>query len=565
MAKTLNARIITKHDTEANWDKATSFKPKLGEIIIYETPSNTIPNEYDWTSISRIKIGDGETSIKGLPFITDAYVLKETGKGLSTNDYTTIDKQKVDKIPNNPKYTDTTYEAGRGLGFTTTNDKRNIFYNTGIVELYTLQDQQGKIFYKQSNNLDLPEEDNFITLNLADTAFMEPSNFLIKEDFFQQPYVVELMTEKTSPGIIFYKTHNNNDYIEIKMPWLGKLAYLDNVGELSEIAEIKIQDNKPDENVPIWISLKENGVGILNYYNSADGEYTALNVGVKEITQLVDETNSWVTGFSVIDSENQTVNYDFGVLDIYRKDDAPGKLIFKCSEGERSLPIVTETDIEFLPTNTQGHFKVRFKGMETETEAEKEKEVQIGGFSSSSFHLSGGTITGDTIFSSGTASNSTNTGAVCITGGLGVGGNIYGNAVYGAVYNDYAEYRQSEEPIEPGYIVYSGDDGILHKTVGRLQFFEGVVSDTFGFSIGKTDKAKTPLAVAGRVLVYTDEELHAGNVICAGPHGKAYKMTKQEIKDHPDRIVGIVSEVPSYETWGEENIPVNGRVWIRVK
>ena len=42
-------------------------------------------------------------------------------------------------------------------------------------------------------------------------------------------------------------------------------------------------------------------------------------------------------------------------------------------------------------------------------------------------------------------------------------------------------------------------------------------------------------------------------------------MTKQEIKDYPDRIVGVVSEVPSYEIWGEENIPVNGRVWIRVR
>lgn len=40
---------------------------------------------------------------------------KVSGKGLSTNDYTTADKNKVNAIPTNPKYTDTTYRAGSGL------------------------------------------------------------------------------------------------------------------------------------------------------------------------------------------------------------------------------------------------------------------------------------------------------------------------------------------------------------------------------------------------------------------------------------------------------------------
>jgi hypothetical protein len=98
-----------------------------------------------------------------------------------------------------------------------------------------------------------------------------------------------------------------------------------------------------------------------------------------------------------------------------------------------------------------------------------------------------------------------------------------------------------------------------------LQYFEGVVSDTFGFAIGKTNKAKIPLAVAGRVLVYTDEELHAGDVVCTGENGKVCKMNEEEIANKPDRIVGIVSEIPTYDTWGEDNIPVNRRIWIRVK
>ena len=45
---------------------------------------------------------------------------KVSGKGLSTNDYTTTDKNKVNAIPSNPKYTDTTYRAGSGLSLTGT-------------------------------------------------------------------------------------------------------------------------------------------------------------------------------------------------------------------------------------------------------------------------------------------------------------------------------------------------------------------------------------------------------------------------------------------------------------
>ena len=46
---------------------------------------------------------------------------KITGKGLSTNDFTNADKEKVDAIPSNPKYTDTTYTAGDGISISNTN------------------------------------------------------------------------------------------------------------------------------------------------------------------------------------------------------------------------------------------------------------------------------------------------------------------------------------------------------------------------------------------------------------------------------------------------------------
>ena len=140
--------------------------------------------------------------------------------------------------------------------------------------------------------------------------------------------------------------------------------------------------------------------------------------------------------------------------------------------------------------------------------------------------------------------------------------------LYGAVWNDYAEYRAQKEIIEPGYCVASADNGQVYKTTEKFQACDGIVSDTFGFAIGETDECKTPLAVAGRVLAYfygSREDYHSGDTVCAGPEGKVMKMTREEIKEYPDRIIGIVSEIPEYETWGSGNVAVNERIWIKVR
>lgn len=63
MAGQINSRIILKHDSEENWNKAINFIPKQGEIIIYDKDDNY--------SYERIKIGDGETFVKDLPFIEE--------------------------------------------------------------------------------------------------------------------------------------------------------------------------------------------------------------------------------------------------------------------------------------------------------------------------------------------------------------------------------------------------------------------------------------------------------------------------------------------------------------
>ena len=61
--KNLKARIVNKNGTSVEWEKATSFIPKKGELILY-------------TDLNKIKIGDGVTVVGDLPFSDDDKVSK---------------------------------------------------------------------------------------------------------------------------------------------------------------------------------------------------------------------------------------------------------------------------------------------------------------------------------------------------------------------------------------------------------------------------------------------------------------------------------------------------------
>ena len=58
-------RIKLKHDTEANWLKATTFKPLEGELIIYDVDSAH--------SAPRFKVGDGVKVVGDLPFTCPSF------------------------------------------------------------------------------------------------------------------------------------------------------------------------------------------------------------------------------------------------------------------------------------------------------------------------------------------------------------------------------------------------------------------------------------------------------------------------------------------------------------
>lgn len=182
--------------------------------------------------------------------------------------------------------------------------------------------------------------------------------------------------------------------------------------------------------------------------------------------------------------------------------------------------------------------------------------------------LSGGTVTGVVSITNTTASSSTSTGALKVSGGIGCAGNIYGANVYGAVWNDYAEFRISD-CLEPGRVVCENGNDTLSISTKRLQPGANVISDTYGFSIGETDEAKCPIAVSGRVLAYgyEDRELFRKNIghpVCAGPNGTVSIMTDEEYKNYGYCAIGTISAVPDYEEWGTGKVKVDNRIWIKI-
>lgn len=123
-SKTFNTRIKNKRDSSSNW---TSRNPVIlnGEIILVDTDAGEL----------RAKIGDGVKTYTQLPFSDEALralvggkVDKVDGKGLSANDYTTDEKNKLAGIEAGANKT----VVDTALSSTSTNPVQNKVVNTAL-------------------------------------------------------------------------------------------------------------------------------------------------------------------------------------------------------------------------------------------------------------------------------------------------------------------------------------------------------------------------------------------------------------------------------------------------
>lgn len=286
MAKTLNARVQTKHDIEDNWNQAINFIPKPGEIVIYETPSDVETRieaaKQEWQEkiaamnaiadkssekyaqaktaadeaeakyrncqasvVARFKVGNGTTKLIDLPFISAPYVLKEEGKALSDHNYddrayNIIEGIKKFEDSNNDtlQYTDTKYIAGAGLALVEDNNtavppssRRNKFNNTGVVSLAS-GTENGCITMVKGNADGTTAFTQIKIFGLGDAAYTSPNAYATARQGSLADTSVQTI-ESTTDGEITYSTIDANGSPKItpvKIQGLKRLAYKDTLG-----------------------------------------------------------------------------------------------------------------------------------------------------------------------------------------------------------------------------------------------------------------------------------------------------------------------------------------------
>lgn len=161
--------------------KVKSVNGQTGTVTIAAVPSGgtagqvlkKTPTGFDWDD-------DNDTQPDLTPYAKtadlDKKVDKVNGKGLSTNDFTDAAKQKVDAIPSDPKYTDTTYKladgqnAGISLNNYTSAEKTKLAGVEENANKYTLPTASDSILggIKVGANLSIAADG---TINATDTTY----------------------------------------------------------------------------------------------------------------------------------------------------------------------------------------------------------------------------------------------------------------------------------------------------------------------------------------------------------------------------------------------------------
>jgi hypothetical protein len=148
-------------------------------------------------------------------------------------------------------------------------------------------------------------------------------------------------------------------------------------------------------------------------------------------------------------------------------------------------------------------------------------------------------------------------------------GQIKAAKVWGAVWNDYADFQLLNDRLEYGRCYYDNIEGAKICNQRCQMGVIGVASDTFGSSVGhqRNPGREVPIAVSGWALAFVDKSYATGTPLTNDEHGQLTEMTMEEKMRFPERLIATYKK-PEYDThFGTTNhkILVNGRHWVKVR
>ena len=164
---------------------------------------------------------------------------KVNGKALSTNDYTNADKAKVDAIPTNPKYTDTTYDLS---GYAKkTEIKNSLSQMTGDSTHRTVTDTEKSTWNTVSNKVDKVSGKSLSTNDFTDIFKNQLSNFSVISSNVDSDGVYKTVEYKDKTGSLVFKTEllEESPYEQIKLT-----AYSNGAVKETQVWNLKYDENE---------------------------------------------------------------------------------------------------------------------------------------------------------------------------------------------------------------------------------------------------------------------------------------------------------------------------------
>lgn len=166
-------------------------------------------------------------------------------------------------------------------------------------------------------------------------------------------------------------------------------------------------------------------------------------------------------------------------------------------------------------------------------------------------------------FADTTDSTNNTSGAVIVSGGLGVAKNIYAAAVHNAVWNDLVDCMEVPEDtsLEFGYCYSWKGDSVIKSSRSSKNCI-GIHSNTAGFVMGEKKTKTIQAAVAGFVLAYVDKLYPEGTPLTWGDGGVLTKCSSLKRILHPERVIATFYREEKEKKW--HDLPVLGRHWVKI-